>query len=157
MRPFATVRQTPPRLDYGVGMKTAHIRITAACFLSAIGVWWFAHDVMWADIWAVSREAKLGWIAVAATTLLAEFLIRAHRWRVLLRPLGHEVRLTDLWSATVIGAAVNTLVPLRAGELAKPMVAARRTGHKLSLVRLTSGTPSNPRDRRGLYSGEPRA
>ena len=138
MRPFATVRQTPPRVDYGVGRKTAHIRITAACFLSAIGVWWFAHDVMWADIWAVSREAKLGWIAVAATTLLAEFLIRAHRWRVLLRPLGHEVRLTDLWSATVIGAAVNTLVPLRAGELAKPMVAARRTGHKLSTLFATN-------------------
>ena len=119
-------------------MKTAHIRITAACFLSAIGVWWFTHDVMWADIWAVSREARIGWIAIAATTLLAEFLIRAHRWRVLLRPLGFDVRLTDLWSATVIGAAVNTLLPLRAGELAKPMVAARRTGHKLSTLFATN-------------------
>ena len=119
-------------------MKTAHIRITAACFLSAIGVWWFTHDVMWADIWAVSREAQIGWIAVAAIALLAEFLIRAHRWKVLLRPLGHNVRLTDLWSATVIGAAVNTLLPLRAGELAKPMVAARRTGHKLSTLFATN-------------------
>jgi uncharacterized protein (TIRG00374 family) len=119
-------------------MKTAHIRLTAACFLSAIGVWWFAHDVMWDDIQQVSLDADMKWIAVAALALLAEFLIRAHRWRVLLRPLGHEVRLIDLWSATVIGAAVNTLLPLRAGELAKPMVAARRTGHKLSTLFATN-------------------
>ena len=119
-------------------MKGSQIQLAAALFMSTIGVWWFAHDVMWADVWLISRGARLEWILLASFALLAEFLLRAYRWRVLLRPLGHDVRLFDLWSATVIGAAVNTLIPLRAGEIAKPMVAARRTGHRVSTLFATN-------------------
>ena len=119
-------------------MNGQHIRIAAAGFLSAIGIWWFAHDVLWSDVIAVLSTIELRWVILAATTLLAEFLLRAHRWAILLRPLGTKVRLIDLWSATVIGAAVNTLVPLRAGEIAKPMVVARRTGHRLTTLFATN-------------------
>ena len=123
---------------YDCGMRASHIRLAAAVFMSAIGVWWFAYDVMWADVWLVTQSAKLSWIALAALALLGEFLVRAYRWRVLLGPLGNRVRLLDLWSASVIGAAVNTLIPLRAGEIAKPMVAARRTGHRLTTLFATN-------------------
>ena len=123
---------------YDCGMRASHIRLAAAVFMSAIGVWWFAYDVMWADVWLVTQSAKLSWIALAALALLGEFLVRAYRWRVLLGPLGNRVRLLDLWSASVIGAAVNTLIPLRAGEVAKPMVAARRTGHRLTTLFATN-------------------
>ena len=120
------------------GMKGSQIQLAAALFMSTIGVWWFAHDVMWSEIWVISRGARIEWVLLASFALLAEFLLRAYRWRVLLRPLGHDVRLIDLWSATVIGAAVNTLIPLRAGEIAKPMVAARRTGHRISTLFATN-------------------
>ena len=119
-------------------MNGQHIRIAAAGFLSAIGVWWFAHDVLWAEVIAVLSTIEVTWVILAATTLLAEFLLRAQRWSVLLRPLGTNVRWLDLWSATVIGAAVNTLLPLRAGEIAKPMVVYRRTGHRLSTLFATN-------------------
>jgi len=119
-------------------MKGPQIHLAAALFMSTIGVWWFAHDVMWADVWLISKNARIEWVLFAAFALLAEFLLRAYRWRVLLRPLGHDVRVIDLWSATVIGAAVNTLIPLRAGEIAKPMVAARRTGHRFSTLLATN-------------------
>jgi len=119
-------------------MRGSQIQLAAAVFMSTIGVWWFAHDVMWGDVWLISRSARLEWVLLAAFALLAEFLLRAYRWRVLLRPLGHEVRIIDLWSASVIGAAVNTLIPLRAGEIAKPMVAARRTGHRVSTLFATN-------------------
>ena len=39
-----------------------------------------------------------------------------------------------MFDAQVIGAAVNTLLPLRAGELAKTMVASRRTGQPFIAV-----------------------
>ena len=119
-------------------MKGQHIRVAAAGFLSAIGIWWFAHDVLWSDVIAVLSTVEIAWVIFAATTLLAEFLLRAQRWAILLRPLGTKVRWVDLWSATVIGAAVNTLVPLRAGEIAKPMVVYRRTGHRLSTLFATN-------------------
>jgi uncharacterized protein (TIRG00374 family) len=119
-------------------MNGQHIRIAAAAFLSAIGIWWFAHDVQWDEVLDILGTVKLQYVLLAAATLLAEFLLRAHRWSILLRPLGTKVRFMDLWSATVIGAAVNTLVPLRAGEIAKPMVVARRTGHRLSTLFATN-------------------
>lgn len=78
------------------------------------------------------------WVILAATVLLLEFWIRALRWQVLLRPLGTNARLVDLLAATVIGAGVNTVLPLRAGEIAKPLVANRRTGYPLSSVVATN-------------------
>ncbi len=119
-------------------MKGQHIRIAAAGFLSAIGIWWFAHDVLWTDVLDVLATIDTAWVVLAAVALLGEFLLRAQRWSVLLQPLGTRIRFFDLWSATVIGAAVNTLLPLRAGELAKPMVVARRTEHRLSTLIATN-------------------
>ena len=119
-------------------MKGQHIRMAAAAFLSAIGVWWFVHDIAWVDVFAVLSTIRIEWVGLAALALLGEFLIRALRWSVLLRPLGIRASLADLWSATVIGAAVNTLIPLRAGEVAKPLVAARRTGLRLSTLFATN-------------------
>ena len=119
-------------------MKGTHIRMAAAVFLSVIGVWWFVHDVQWNNVRAVLSTIHIGWVALAASTLLAEFMLRAYRWSTLLTPLGARPKLMDLWSATVIGAAVNTLIPLRAGEIAKPMVASRRTGIRLSTLFATN-------------------
>jgi uncharacterized protein (TIRG00374 family) len=114
------------------------IRLLLAILLSAIALWWFGHDIDWDALGQALAGVHLGWVALAATVLLAEFWIRALRWAVLLRPLGTQARLVDLMAATVIGAGVNTLVPLRAGELAKPVIAARRTGYPLAAVIATN-------------------
>jgi uncharacterized protein (TIRG00374 family) len=119
-------------------MKGTHIRKAAAALLSVVGVWWFIHDVQWNHVRAVLSTIHVGWVALAASSLLAEFILRAYRWSTLLTPLGAKPKLIDLWSATVIGAAVNTLIPLRAGEIAKPMVASRRTGIRLTTLFATN-------------------
>lgn len=87
---------------------------------------------LWSVDWGALGEA-LGSVLVlpvlaACGLLLGEFVLRALRWKVLLRPLAPEARIRDLFVATVIGAAANTLLPLRAGEIAKPLVAAKKTG-----------------------------
>lgn len=82
---------------------------------------------------------RLPWIAAAAGIVVFEFVLRALRWRVLLRPLpGPPARVQDLFIAQIVGAAANTIFPLRAGELARPVVASRRTGHPLSSVLATA-------------------
>ena len=58
-------------------------------------------------------------------------VLRAIRWRILLRPLEttiHPIKTKDLFVAQVIGGTLNTLLPLRFGEIAKPTIAAKRTG-----------------------------
>jgi len=119
-------------------LRNQRARLLAAIFFSLVGLWWFIDEVPWVELGVVLTEVKLGWVSLAALVLLMEFWIRALRWRVLLRPLGTRARLLDLMAATVIGAGVNTILPLRAGEIAKPVVATRRTGYPFASVVATN-------------------
>ena len=97
---------------------------------------WFLYDLRgeWGNVGRAIGRADLFWILAASGILLGEFVLRALRWKILLRPLGVQVSVRDMFDAQVIGAAVNTLLPLRAGELAKTMVASRRTGQPFIAV-----------------------
>lgn len=114
------------------------VRLALGVAVSLGAAAWFASGVSWGELGVALSGVKPGWVALAALLLLGEFAIRAVRWLVLLRPLGARARLMDLWAATVIGAAANTLLPLRAGEVAKPLVAQRRTGYPLASVVATA-------------------
>jgi len=114
------------------------VRLLLTILLSLIALWWFSHDIHWHELGTAMAGVQVQWVILAAVVLLGEFWIRAFRWSVLLRPLGNRARLIDLLAASVIGAGVNTLVPLRAGELAKPVIAVRRTGYSLSAVIATN-------------------
>ena len=43
--------------------------------------------------------------------------------------MGFEIPLKLLFSAQVIGASLNTILPLRAGEVAKPLLVSQKSGH----------------------------
>lgn len=53
-------------------------------------------------------------------------VIRCQRWKLLLRPLG-DVPFMPLFSATCIGFFCNMVLPLRVGEVVRPVFLARRT------------------------------
>lgn len=113
-------------------------RLAVAVVVSGGALAWFLSGVEWGPLGRSLSTVRIGWVAVAASILLGEFVLRALRWSVLLRPLGTQARVADLFAAQVIGAAANTLLPLRAGEVAKPLVAARRTGHGIVSVVATA-------------------
>ena len=119
----------PPRAGRGRGLVALLISLGAAA--------WFAADVRWGPLEATLRAVRPPWVLAAVGLLLFEFVLRAWRWQVLLRP-GGPVPLRHLLVAQIIGAAANTVLPLRAGELAKPWVAARRTGRPISTVVATA-------------------
>lgn len=95
---------------------------------------WFVYTVHWGELLATLARVPPGPVLLSAVLLLSEFLIRALRWRVLLSRPVPSATVADLLAATVVGAAANTLLPFRAGELARPLVAARRTGARLSTL-----------------------
>lgn len=119
-------------------MNPRHLAAALGVLVSVAALALFARGVDWGGLATVLGSVAPGWVALAAVLLLGEFVLRAVRWQVLLRPLGLPARTVDLWAAQVIGAAANTLFPLRAGELAKPLVASRRTGAPLSSVVATA-------------------
>ncbi len=99
---------------------------------------WFLHSIRWEDLLRELAGVRLFFVAQAVAMLLAEFVLRALRWRVLLRRLAPGARVAELFSATVIGAAANTLLPARAGEIAKPLVASRKLDAPFSGVIATA-------------------
>jgi uncharacterized protein (TIRG00374 family) len=64
-------------------------------------------------------------LALAATA--ANYLIRAARWQVMLRPVG-RARFSTAFRTTIIGFAANSLLPGRVGEFLRPLLLARREG-----------------------------
>jgi uncharacterized protein (TIRG00374 family) len=54
-------------------------------------------------------------------------VLRAVRWQFLLAPIG-PTRFSQAFRTTVIGFAANTVLPLRAGEMVRPYLLARREG-----------------------------
>jgi uncharacterized protein (TIRG00374 family) len=75
--------------------------------------------------------AHLHWVVLAAASGVLAILLRAYRWRLLLRPVA-DVPLGPAFSATAIGFAATSVLPLRLGEIIRPTLLARRVGFGVS-------------------------
>lgn len=78
----------------------------------------FAHSVTTLDA---------GWMGSSLIFSFATYLVRALRWRVLIRPQREKTPLGPMLSATVIGFSAGTMIG-RAGEMVRPYLIAARTG-----------------------------
>ena len=103
------------------------MRVTAALALLA-GVTWTFHDVSWARVWQAMTTAQPLWIAAAAALNLLAVGFQAARWRALIRPLSPAATLSTAFQAMTVGFASSTVLPARAGELARMHFLSRRTG-----------------------------
>jgi len=65
------------------------------------------------------------WLALSVVAIYATYLLRALRWRVLIRPLKKDPSVLGLLSATVIGFGAIGIMG-RAGELVRPYLIARQ-------------------------------
>ena len=72
---------------------------------------------------ATFRGLDLWWLGQALFWAWSTYVIRAVRWKVLLRPLQPHARLGPLLAATVIGFSAVTLLG-RAGEMVRPYLIA---------------------------------
>jgi uncharacterized protein (TIRG00374 family) len=89
------------------------------------------------DEWSAVRDAfarvrYLYVLPLAGLTAYSIF-VRCQRWRLLLRPI-RQVPLLPLFSATCIGFFCNMVLPLRVGEVVRPVLLGRRTGTPISSV-----------------------
>jgi glycosyltransferase 2 family protein len=67
-----------------------------------------------------ARDADYWLLIASAVAATGMFPLRALRWRAILGPVAPNVPLGPLWRSTAIGQMVTNVVPLRAGELARP-------------------------------------
>jgi uncharacterized protein (TIRG00374 family) len=97
-----------------------HLKFVVFCLLAALALGWFVWNL---DVEKVSEaigRARWGLIALAVGLVWLTYLIRAFRWRTLLRPLAPNASLREAWAATVVGFAAIFLVGRAVGELLRP-------------------------------------
>ncbi|MDP2317312.1 MAG: lysylphosphatidylglycerol synthase transmembrane domain-containing protein [Pseudomonadota bacterium] len=89
---------------------------------------WFILRAHWGEVAGALKGVNLPLVVLSASVLFTEFIIRTLRWKVLLRPFAPQARTWRLFIATVIGMALNVVLPFRAGDFARPWLGSRETG-----------------------------
>ena len=77
--------------------------------------WAFAGQDL-SRLWTSVTNIQMQWVAVITTITLGSLIIRAWRWRVLLKPFAPQVRTVDATVALAICYAANVFIP-RSGEV----------------------------------------
>ncbi len=102
--------------------------IWAVALASTIGFGYLAiRDAHPDEVWDALQEANIWWVVPSFALLAAAVAVRALRWQLLFQretrpPYGAPA------AATIVGLAVNSLLPLRAGEAARVIALNRRAG-----------------------------
>jgi glycosyltransferase 2 family protein len=109
------------------------LRIAASLALSALFLWIAVRGVSWQETSSALAAARLGHVVPIFVMSIVSLYFRALRWGVLVNPLA-RVRRESLFSATAMGFAANMLLPLRAGEVLRPWLLARKEGLHLAPV-----------------------
>lgn len=100
---------------------------TVAFTITGIFLWLALRKVEFAALGAAMSSARLAWLIPMIGIVYLDLLVRAARWRVLLaRARPAPAPIWDLFKLEAIGLAVNNVLLLRLGELARAGLAARR-------------------------------
>jgi hypothetical protein len=95
-----------------------YLKFAVLCLFAALALWWFGHDLPWADVRREVAQADWRLTGLALLVICNTYLVRALRWRVLLAPLA-PARLRDLFAATTVGFGA-IFVAGRTGEILRP-------------------------------------
>lgn len=68
------------------------------------------------ELWRMILHANYLWLLFTVPLMVISHLVRAWRWGVLLSTVKEKMRLTNLFNATMIGYAVNMVLPCGRGN-----------------------------------------
>jgi uncharacterized protein (TIRG00374 family) len=86
--------------------------------LAIVIAWWFGRDLNWREVRQSLTHTNWKFLTVATAIVSFTYLLRAYRWRALLKPLT-EAGLRDLFVATVGGFSAVFIIG-RGGEVVRP-------------------------------------
>lgn len=103
----------------------AKISIIAGFVVSAVLLWLALRNIEFGKLAAIYSRVDAVYLAPAAFLIVLEVFFRGARWRLLLLPSNPSVRVMDTFKLEAAGLALNNILPMRLGELARATFAAR--------------------------------
>ncbi len=116
-------------------MSSRRERIQAAAgYLVAAGcLVWVFHDVHPRPMIEAARQLGWRWVALGMVVDAWSYFLQGLRWKLLLRPVG-RISWPHAAQAIYAGLFTNEVLPMRAGEVVRAYVAARRLQAPVSAV-----------------------
>ncbi len=71
------------------------------------------------------RDAQWGYVVLALAVGLSATVLRAVRWRMILRPIAVVPQL-DVWLISLASSLINFVIPIRSGEVARSLFLKQR-------------------------------
>lgn len=84
--------------------------------LSLISIWYIVTKYDFSKSWTIIKDAPLPLLLIMISVYMATFLLRMHRWKLML-PGTTNFNSKELLKCIVIGFAGNNILPARGGEL----------------------------------------
>lgn len=100
--------------------------------LSVFFIWLFLRRIDFNEIRSVWSSIPVRYPLLFLLLALPQFLVRAWRWGVLLKPFKEHIALRSLWNFSLIGFMISYLLPGRLGEVARPVLLAEKEKIKKS-------------------------
>ena len=97
------------------------LAVTAGCLILA------ARNVRFGELWIVLSGARMIWLIPLLLISLVDLAIRAARWKILLKRAA-KAPTPLLFRLEAIGIALNNVLFMRLGEVARAFLAARELG-----------------------------
>jgi uncharacterized protein (TIRG00374 family) len=103
------------------------LRVVVSLAVSGVFIYFSLRHTNIAAVGAAIRAADPWPVFGYLIALLGVHLVKTVRWGLLLKPLG-DISFKRLNSASAVGLMLMVILPLRLGELARPLLVARNAG-----------------------------
>ncbi len=90
-----------------------------------ISIYMVLDDIDMKAFMNIFSQIRWEWVLLSLPVAILSHWVRAVRWKIFLQPILHAKSYLNLFSAVMVGYAVNNIIP-RGGELVRPFVYARR-------------------------------
>lgn len=130
---MAILPDTPPK-DRASQPSTRSWVIPALGYVLSIGcLVWVYWGYPWAEELPKLLKVEWHWVAIGVVFEIATYFMQGWRWSVLLQPVGNAgiLRATR---AVYVGIFLNEVLPMRPGEILRPLLIAKWARIRLSLV-----------------------
>lgn len=103
------------------------LKYSISIFLTLFFLYFAYRGTDFEKLWSILSQANYWWALALLPPLIVSHILRAWRWKYLLRPIKNEIRFRNLWSALSVGYMVNNVLP-KVGEIVRPYAIGKLEG-----------------------------
>jgi uncharacterized protein (TIRG00374 family) len=110
-----------------------HLKAWIGLIVSGVFIYFAFRRVEFSEIIHSVKNVNYIWIIPNVVIVVLTMVIRAERWRYILRPLSN-FRIRHLFPAVMIGFMANNVLPVRLGEIVRAYSLGIKTGRSRSSI-----------------------